>query len=191
MKIKKSRTKTHKRLLFPILLIVLLLAITLFAAYTFKMWPFESDTIEDSSSAPTITQEEREEIESNNASQKQEFLDKQVEKDKDNQTAASDEDTTTNSNNNRPAIDLSAKTEDGQLVITTDLSTTTTGECALELRKGQDVVTKTADVIFAPRSSTCAGFSINTSELSSGTWKISLTLKTNGETIKKSINHTL
>lgn len=54
---------------------------------------------------------------------------------------------------------------------------TSSGTCTLELSKtGSNTITKNASVQALSSSSTCAGFNIPTSELSSGTWRISITI---------------
>jgi hypothetical protein len=50
------------------------------------------------------------------------------------------------------------------------------GTCELHMVKGSDTITKTANIQAMANSSTCQGFNIPLSELSSGTWKITLTV---------------
>lgn len=51
-----------------------------------------------------------------------------------------------------------------------------TGSCALQLVKGDDSVQKTANTQNLANSSTCQGFDIAISELSPGTWKLSIAI---------------
>lgn len=51
---------------------------------------------------------------------------------------------------------------------------TSEGTCTLTLTKGSKTVTKTAEVQALPRISTCKGFDIPLSELSSGQWNVTL-----------------
>lgn len=51
---------------------------------------------------------------------------------------------------------------------------TDTGSCTLTLTKGSATVTKTADIQALAKVSTCKGFDIPTSELSPGTWQMTL-----------------
>lgn len=53
------------------------------------------------------------------------------------------------------------------------------GTCSLKLENGAKVVTRDSDVQAMASSSTCKGFDIPSSELGTGTWKITLTY-TNG-----------
>lgn len=53
---------------------------------------------------------------------------------------------------------------------------TNKGTCTLTLTKGSIIVTKTSGIQALPHSSTCKGFDIPTSELSSGIWHIKLSV---------------
>lgn len=50
------------------------------------------------------------------------------------------------------------------------------GNCTLELIKGDIIILKTSETYALPSSSTCKGFDINKSELSIGLWQIKLTV---------------
>lgn len=50
------------------------------------------------------------------------------------------------------------------------------GTCTLTLTKGSSVITQTAGIQPLPQSSTCRGFNVTTSQLSSGTWTIKITV---------------
>lgn len=50
------------------------------------------------------------------------------------------------------------------------------GVCTLKLTKESAEIIKTADTYALPSTSTCKGFDINKSELSNGTWQLSLTV---------------
>lgn len=52
------------------------------------------------------------------------------------------------------------------------------GTCNLTLTKGSSTVTKTAPTYAAASISTCQGFDVPVSELSPGTWQLSLTVRT-------------
>lgn len=56
------------------------------------------------------------------------------------------------------------------------------GSCKLTLTKDGSTVQKTAGIQPLPQSSTCKGFNIPASELSSGTWQIKLEVTINGST---------
>lgn len=57
-----------------------------------------------------------------------------------------------------------------------------TGSCDLTLTNNNMVIAKTSATYALPASSTCQGFDINRSELSVGTWAISLTVTIDTET---------
>lgn len=68
-----------------------------------------------------------------------------------------------------------ASIEDGVLYIRTSINGVYgSGQCALTLKNGSRLVTKTAGIQALPQSSTCQGFNIPVSELASGTWTIEL-----------------
>lgn len=89
------------------------------------------------------------------------------------------EDSNPKPNQNIPSSDnqISAKVENGELTVTSKLYSISDGECALEVKKGTKEITRTAQVIYQPSYSTCAGFSIDTSEFSMGSWDVTLTIK--------------
>lgn len=51
------------------------------------------------------------------------------------------------------------------------------GTCTLQLTKGSSVVTKTAGVSLFAQTSTCQGFDVPVSELSTGTWSAKVTFE--------------
>ncbi|MDB5177138.1 MAG: hypothetical protein JWN75_806 [Candidatus Saccharibacteria bacterium] len=63
------------------------------------------------------------------------------------------------------------------------------GTCTLTLTKGSTVVTKTASVQNLSNTSTCTGFDIPVSELSSGSWQLGLNV--DSPTITGVINSTI
>lgn len=56
-------------------------------------------------------------------------------------------------------------------------SVDTNGTCSLTLQKGSSKVTRTADIQALASSSTCKGFDIPTSSLSSGEWKLTIAIE--------------
>ncbi len=60
------------------------------------------------------------------------------------------------------------------------------GTCKLTLTKGNEVVTKSADIQALPQSSTCKGFDIPLSQLSPGSWRVDLSVTIDNETVKAS-----
>ena len=76
-------------------------------------------------------------------------------------------------------VSFSSVVDDNLVIRTTIDQSLNSGTCKLTLTKGAMTVTKTSDIVANPSSSTCSGFDIPTSELSSGKWNIYITL-TNG-----------
>lgn len=60
------------------------------------------------------------------------------------------------------------------------------GACKLVLTKGSNIVTKSADIQALAQSSTCKGFDVPLSQLTSGTWQIDLSVTIDNETAKAS-----
>lgn len=56
------------------------------------------------------------------------------------------------------------------------------GSCTLTLTQGNRVITKKADIIQNPTSSTCMGFDVPTTELGSGRWGLTLYVAGGGKT---------
>lgn len=73
-------------------------------------------------------------------------------------------------------ITLEATQKGSTVTITTKLTGYSDGECALDISSDGKSISKTAEIIYQPEFSTCAGFSVNTSELEKGTWNITLTV---------------
>lgn len=67
-----------------------------------------------------------------------------------------------------------------QVVISTKLSGYSDGTCSLAINNGSKHTTLTADVIYAPDFSTCAGFTLAPSTLGNGVWQFSLTVTSGG-----------
>ena len=72
---------------------------------------------------------------------------------------------------------------DGNLTlrVTIDQSLTS-GTCSLKLTSAGKTVTRSAPVVANPSSSTCEGFSVPVSELSSGQWAIEITVTSGSRT---------
>lgn len=73
-------------------------------------------------------------------------------------------------------IITAANQNSGILQVRTQISrVVNTGQCTLTLTQSSKTVTKTADVQALASTSTCKGFDIPVSELSAGSWNITLT----------------
>jgi hypothetical protein len=157
--------------------VVLLLSTGTFALWTTGSGPFSPDS---SPLTDAPTQEQLDEEKQQNANDKQDFLDGQVGNDGEpNVPPVSDGD-----------ISLTAKTEDNSLVVSANLASIGSGTCELKLEKDTAQLERLADVIYTPSYSTCAGFDVPISQLSTGTWTISLSVSQNGTSIaSKTINY--
>lgn len=72
-----------------------------------------------------------------------------------------------------------------EVVVSTKLSGYSDGTCNLTIKNGSGTINKSAQVFYQPEFSTCAGFTIDKAELGSGTWAITLTVVSDGETVSK------
>lgn len=86
---------------------------------------------------------------------------------------------------NDNGITITPTIKNDQVIITTKLAGYSDGTCSLTASNGSKTTTQTADVIYAPNFSTCAGFSVPISTLGSGTWTITLNIASGGGTTSK------
>jgi hypothetical protein len=101
---------------------------------------------------------------------------------------------TTNNNsgtaNSTPSLDLSARSEsNGTVTVFTKLYNISNGVCELTATNGSTQKSLSANVIYQPEYSSCAGFSLPINDLGVGTWTIALTVKSNGHSYAKNINY--
>lgn len=188
MRIEKK--KHHKTKIAVITTCLVLLAIVAGGIFWYNKTQ-RSNTSDTDTSQPQ-TKEQRAAEAQQNASDKQEFLDQNKNTDQNSGGSSTNNSPGSSpSNNTSPSsISLSANYKDDTLVVTTNLSTITSGTCNLILTNGSRVITKSAEVIYAPEHSTCAGFSISKQELSTGSWQIALNVHQNSKTIaSKTINY--
>lgn len=90
------------------------------------------------------------------------------------------------------SIDILPKQDAGTITITTKLRGYSAGTCHLEMTDGSSVISETADIIYQPEFSTCAGFSILKSRLHSGDWSITLHVTpTGGSEISKTVTYSV
>ncbi len=80
-------------------------------------------------------------------------------------------------------IELSATQDDSNTVtIVAKLYGASDGTCDVAVSNGAKKVSKTAEVIYQPAYSTCAGFSVEKDELGPGTWNIKLVVSSGSNT---------
>lgn len=85
-------------------------------------------------------------------------------------------------------ITLSASQEGSTVNILTKLKGFSSGSCELSLTNGSKTHTVTADIIYQPEFSSCAGFSVPVSQLGIGSWSVALNATpTGGSVLTKTI----
>lgn len=85
-------------------------------------------------------------------------------------------------------ISLTAKQEsNGSVTVTANLGHISNGTCKLDVTNGAKTTSQTADVIYQPEFSSCAGFSVPVSSEGSGMWTIKLTVTSNGTSASQTI----
>jgi hypothetical protein len=106
-----------------------------------------------------------------------------------NTSSAGDTESGNSSSSGDQSIQLSAK-QDNQNTVTvfTKLYGITGGNCSLSITNGNNTYSDTADVIYQPEYSSCAGFSVPTSGLGMGAWSITLTVNSASQTINFTVN---
>lgn len=177
MKIQTKNTKLPKILTFiAVITIVGILSYGVYAHYS-SSWPFSKEVQTSSSTDYQNTPAE----EKSQADTKDTLLDTDTDNPADKTPVKYDtpkESTKTPQKSNTLDGVINFKSvADGTLTIRNTIDQhTTSGTCTLTLTNSQTgkVVTKTADIIANPSSSTCKGFSIPVSELSPGKWRIAI-----------------
>lgn len=85
-------------------------------------------------------------------------------------------------------ISLSTRQEsNGTVTVFTKLAGVSDGTCVLNVTNGSKSTSQTADVIYQPQYSSCAGFSVPISSVGTGTWTLKLSLTTHGTTSSNTI----
>lgn len=82
-------------------------------------------------------------------------------------------------------LELSAKQEpNGSVTVLSKIHNAANGTCTLTITNGAASYTQTADIIYQPDFSSCAGFSVPKEKLGSGEWTIKLSVNAS-ETVEK------
>lgn len=185
MNINSTRpNKKSKRIAIFIVAVVILVLTYVSVAYFSRWWPFLSSTSTPTDSQTQSSQQtEDQTAEKNQQTQdKQEFLDKE---DSDSETPSTPSQTTDNT------VSLHISDDDDSLIVQTRIDGIVSGTCTLTLSNSTQTVTKTAEIMYAPEYSSCAGFTVAKSELGTGVWSITLTATGQGTTVKKTTSYTL
>lgn len=155
---------SHKKLLVVTLVIVALIATYAAVAYYKEVWPFTR-------SSPAAITTKNEDLATNSKTdtdQKASYLNSV----KDQPTPSEPAPVPTSSD----SISLTASQQAADVVVITKLTGSgySQGTCTLTASNGSKDTSKTADIIYQPEYSTCAGFTVPISTLGTGTWKLSL-----------------
>lgn len=167
MKIKQKNKKYLKR---PLVIVAIILLVAILAVFAFLFTrPSEDEennsqkadepsSVNAESATPEAAEEE--------ASSEQALNDKE---------AHINQNDSTSSDNTSESITVSARVESSSVVITTKLMNIGSGTCQLSITNDQRTYTNTAEVIYQPSYSTCAGFEVPVRELGDGEWQIKIT----------------
>lgn len=88
---------------------------------------------------------------------------------------------------NADNIDLDARQDSQQVIITTKLMGYSDGTCTLNVKNGAKTLSRTAKVMFQRDYSMCAGFSLPVSDVGAGIWDISLAVTSGSSTQTKTL----
>jgi hypothetical protein len=177
MRIRQPANKKNRIIKYSLISIVVLALIAAGVFYTLKLLSRDQDS---DANGPTTAQ--KKEMQAVDNAKKKEFAENT--KDIDNPG------TTVPTPTSPDTIDLSAsKTDASTVTIFTKLKNYASGTCELTITNGPKTYPNTADILYQPEYSTCAGFSVPLSELGSGTWTIKLTATPTGANpVAKTIN---
>lgn len=184
MKTVQKKTSSSRKSLIISLLGVFLIIIGAVAVYLLYYQPTKETQTVSTPQTDTVTpkEDDRSHQDSNN---KQDFLDNQSNNNSDNTPP-----TNTGTPPTTTALSVSAKSTEDMVIITTNLSSTSSGTCKLTITGGPTSVTKSAQVIYSPEYSSCAGFSIAKSEVNASTWTIKLDVSSPAGVQTKTITYT-
>ena len=75
------------------------------------------------------------------------------------------------------------RVSNGKLILRVNINQyLSTGICNLTLTSGSNTITKTVNIVAVASTSTCEGFDVPVSELSSGAWQISINIQSGDKT---------
>jgi len=176
----KVQSSKKKKLPIIISVVVLLILATLSALYLFKVFPFQSAN-KDGATSSQIKEEQK-----TNTDQKDQFLDNA----KDNPTPTEPAKVPDSSD----TITLTSSQDGNSVTVLTKLSGQgySSGTCELTVKANGKTNSQTADIIYQPEYSSCAGFTTPVDTLGKGVWEISLKVTPlNGTPLTKTTNLTV
>jgi hypothetical protein len=123
------------------------------------------------------TKEQRQAEAQANADSKQRLLDNAVKNDQssNNATPAPATDTAT-STTSSASMTLTASQSGSSVTVLTQIQNVAEGTCKLVVSNGIKSTAQTAQVIYQPQFSSCAGFTVPVSSIGAGTWSIAVTV---------------
>lgn len=179
----RLQSKNKKLLLIPVAIILIIAAYFTYAALSRSVWPFArndkavTDTQSTANDSPTS--EELDEQAKTDAKNKEDFLNSATDQEQ-TQSGQSSPNTDTTGD---VKISISPYRQSNELVVvTTNLGPLPDGTCTLTVTNGTNKQEQTAEIIYQPDYSTCAGFSVPVSSLGRGTWDIRLSVNSRGTT---------
>lgn len=178
---KISKTKTHVKFILIVTILIILAGGGVFAYFHFR----DRDQSDQASSTPTKQLNKSSSstpAAASNSSSSSSSTPSSSTKDVTQYSDSSGNSSTNDNNSGKVSI---TATQNGATVrISTNISNIwNSGVCSATISNGTTSTTKTAGIQAMPSYSTCQGFSIPTSELGAGTWKIALTVTHESQTI--------
>lgn len=86
------------------------------------------------------------------------------------------------------SLELSASQSDQSVTVLTKMQNVAGGTCKLTVSNGDKITSQTAQVIYQPEFSSCAGFSVPISAVGAGAWSINVEVTpTSGSAMQKTI----
>lgn len=161
-RLKKTTTKTY---ILIVLITIILISISI-------MYSLNSKFINNLLNKSTVQESDQNKNAPTDSNNKQKFIEDQTNSNPTNLSNHTDND-----------IILSAHKEtDGKVTILTELKNYSDGICNLQIKNNEKTVNDSASVLFQGKNSTCEGFSIPIDSLGAGTWQITLSVTSKGNT---------
>jgi len=183
MKINKQ--KKPKKTLITVLIAALILASIGGALYATSSFPFSSDSTDDKINLDTPTEEQKQQGEDT----KQDTIESEQTESENSDEADIPKDENANPGSNSGGLETIItvlEADQNTLYVRSETQGIyAEGSCTLTLTKSGRTITKTAGVQALPQTTTCKGFNIPRSELSSGTYSVTLKVSAGG---KNSVN---
>ena len=137
-----------------------------------------------STTVPGPTKEQQEQAAKADAESKQAYLDST----KDSTTTDSDSSVGSSTQSAASAsMTVSASQSGSSVTVLTQIQGVSGGSCKLTVTNGTAATSQTAQIMYQDQFSSCAGFSVPTSSVGSGSWNIAVTITpTSGSSMTKS-----